>query len=620
MSDIDSNNKDLEEILLLRTIGDPHSARVHFDTWLKQHQIVASLLEKPRAFRATDALTVKTFLYAALIDMSFVRFSGNFHEAYDRTEALFTWASHNDLEHDFHLNFQRGLNALTIGRSVEALKWFQACVNHAPFAEFRRACRFNLLIAAENIGAFFPNDLQLLEGDLDVSTPANAAMRAQCQSLRLRYDLYASSIHLWTPAQWQKLDSGQALFLAAWLEQMPHFKLTQDRTEAAQKLLVENSSVFSAHYMLRTLTGVWSPDDRGLGIKLSDKLDRLYLWTWRWAAEPTEATWASLRPVLEDVLASLNDEPLHGFDMLLLRNSVLLLRVLCPHLSDLEDVLLHLHGTTTGFEYFKIESRFFETMLAFREGQKRRAESKSADLLRELTEKQWDHLPFVVLIRSTLATVETNPLSPELGRLCEYLKSMKQDDHHPEDHIVIDLHRGTMIFQDTSTSEQSLIQLLSLFEHKNEHLTALVVKRAFGRRDYDPTRDDRRLFRLLQSAKDFSGGALLFKKQQDKILCTREQGIAIHFIGSPLYAHAKLSVPRIRDQESPLPILDASDDAGSRWWTRAELEEWTRLPKATLLRRIKEWQASGLIEVKGTGKSTRYRLSKELTQQWGRAQ
>ena len=227
---------------------------------------------------------------------------------------------------DYQYYFQSGLNALVKSERMQALHFFRLAQDASRDATERLFAEFNTLIAAEDIG--LPYEAQLTKfrethaailNDLQVSTVRSQVLAMQARVYYRNGDFEALARLAAEP------DLGdQTTYYLAWALSIPYVAI--DGKAATVDALTSTISslstkAFLGEFHLQTLLGLNSQLSPGTVVKITEKIERLYLWTWRWLMKPQAAL---LRPIVllaYDILRE-RDGILSKDDFLQLRSSL----------------------------------------------------------------------------------------------------------------------------------------------------------------------------------------------------------------------------------------------------------------------------------------------------------
>ena len=382
---------------------------------------------------------------------------------------------------------------------------------------------------------------------------------------------------------------GQSSFFLSWAKSLPY---ADGQFSASVKPWPTH--LWQGSYRARTLAGIWAPSDRSIS-RISDAIDRLYLWTWLWMANNSSITLEKLQFTLESIVENLDLETEGKENLLLLRNTLAWLSLLEPSLGRNLKKLLNSLSKLQGASYPLLETEFFLI-------QRLSNTSGPSDL-----DKLIRRFPiFEKIAKQTQSLKEKNPLLPKLQERLAPLLMVNEKSYH----LIVDRlrnevrvpHLGEVIYSPKLTR---LIQELQ----KSDRVPFSSL--------LDEHTDPRSIHNLVARLRKITSSKAVSIQRQEVVRGRNwPQALILHPESEVSFALKDISIA------SPRPRLTTSDAhlQAARallptTFTRKELEKHLRVSKATACRMIESWLKAGKVRAEGKAKSILYfwLLNKELT-------
>lgn len=185
----------------------------------------------------------------------------------------------------FLYQFEKGLALFVNGHWIPASSYFLKASQLSPHEPGKAACLLNLIFCYENLGIGFGESLGELEAALsEVSLTDLLGIRSQVDALKLRILWREGKLLDSDFLKFEYSEITQANYFLLFLKQIPYFSdpSTDLQIEAFSK---KPGHLFNKDFRLRTLSYHHAKDDREIG-RLSDFIERMYLWCWKWMADP----------------------------------------------------------------------------------------------------------------------------------------------------------------------------------------------------------------------------------------------------------------------------------------------------------------------------------------------
>ncbi|MCM2323701.1 MAG: hypothetical protein NDJ90_10615 [Oligoflexia bacterium] len=547
-----------------------------------------------------------------LLKLSFLRHRRNFAELASAEQDLAAWLESRALRPCERVQLQLGLNELSRGRLSEALELFVSAHRkaRAAIAAGRLAAGreeqlafFNSLLCMEDLGMDLDARLGEFEAGFGPHREASWArsIRAQLQALRLRSGFRRSRFEE-LPALFEgALEGEQAEYYATWLARLPYAGLAGQRLSAQERFssgLARRGFGYMSQYRLRTLTMLLVPEDCVESVRLGEKVERLYLWTWSWLQQPDFERLGKILKVRSDIELS-RRQTLSEEEHQMLRCVDLWLALFSgKRLAEAEERALGFtHGGGAGCSHLQLEERVIRWLALERD-----VSAHAADLRASLkAEAHLRKLPFFgELIEGGHG-----------GMLGESILSLRERGTGRG--VLVELLNQRIRIEGREfgeASSQALVQLLAAFQWKDVEEKPELLRRVFGLGSYDSLIHDPKLANLLSRANRLLGGDAQFSVKAGKVFAQLDRK-RVRFQGYNSHSRCFLELPGFRAELEQALRQGLEDDRSGEfasfersWWKRSDLEASLRLSKASCARWLKEW--APLLDTQGSGRSIRY--------------
>lgn len=226
------------------------------------------------------------------------------------------------LPHIFRLKFELALDLWVDNQTASALENFLQAEQLTSDPIQKLFSSLNILLCLESLDFDFMRRYTLIKERLN-QLPSEQMQQIenvvqQLAAFEARRDFYSNlSVK-------DSTLNGQPEFFRNWCLSLPY-------VDGQPALRTDTSYLWEGSYRQRTLVSIWIASDQH-GVRVSDAIDRLYLWTWQLMTNWSEAHAQACAYTLNYVLANIELESQSKEDLLLLRNSLGWLLVMFPHL------------------------------------------------------------------------------------------------------------------------------------------------------------------------------------------------------------------------------------------------------------------------------------------------
>lgn len=232
------------------------------------------------------ATTPEWKLEADLLEVASLRGKGDVEASQNLAFAL---RGNPNLRDPLRSSLQIGLNHLMLNQDVEAWPYFMECADKVCDLNSKLMSLGNLVICLNNLGLGHVEKLTHLEELTKIETEKNnpiaKAIGAQNLAIRLKDDFRSGNWdQFFNRFNESENPHGQAVYLAAWASRLPyaHSDLKKDFSWI-QSALMGQMNLFRQQSRLNTILAIKDQDE---SLKLHERIDRLYLWTWLHLTDP----------------------------------------------------------------------------------------------------------------------------------------------------------------------------------------------------------------------------------------------------------------------------------------------------------------------------------------------
>lgn len=518
-----------------------------------------------------------------LLEASFARHDRQPDDSRSLVEQARRLLADAGIEASFQLRMQEAINLDVQSRFADSLRLYQEARMLARDGFEQSLATVNLAIARYNLSLPFASLLEEL-GPLERHPLAETLEQLKLLSLKksCAEGRFEEALALkFSPAS-------QGVYLQAWIASLPFLGGSPAHRERFRELGASSVSYFQKAYRLQTIEA--SPRLAGgdEGVPVQERADRLYLWVWRWLADPAAFPVA----LLEKELSRFPFDTAH---LTMTDEDFLLLRSVGAWLG-LFDPALKARFAEWQAKYFPAlpACPFFDLELACVKA----LEAGSAAALNELEAR----LPAPGLFRlaRSLLSATALPPAPSSGTLLVRLSDSSLQT--PEGRVI----------------SEPLARLFASLAKEGSLSFPEALSACFGLHRFDPFDHGPRIQNLLSRAKKLlpPGAGLRTKSQRiylegaARVLV--QEGPA-HGRRLPRFEWPELdrkqSVGLEKKQGVDLKAKLLTNLSGRREFTRAELQSRLELPKATANRLLLGWTREGFLRARGAGAARTYTIA-----------
>ncbi len=532
---------------------------------------------------------------------------------------------HSPLVFQYHL--QSGLNSLAQGARSKAMHDFVAAKALAVKPLEQLFSGINLVLCLEDLGFDYDNELDSVKKLL--STCAHESwvysILAEYEALCLRKSFRAADIEYLR----QLCDAGftgdQAKYYIAFITNLPFFGVQEDLRSVAKKAVASLVERINEGYLvpfeLRTIRGLAVDDDDSVEVRSTERIERIYLWTWRWLLVPHTH---DLNRILQtkDILFKRAIGVLTRDDFLKLENALRWLALFAGVDSASISLITHSLQFTSQREVplLDYESLLLDWLFARRDGDLKTADHIAKRLERHCLAENKD-FSLNTLVKSLLESLENAP-SP-WDNLYPALREVVTPQGGVKSGISIDVMSGQVkCFKDNILTHDvrspAMAQLLSFATRIATVPAAEVMHRVFGIPRFDVAQHEQKLGKLLVQVNKLAKPWLRFSRRSALIYIDGDRSKAQMASTTPhtecwgLQGDGAGSLLRtsLTLGTSPAKKAKATEDhktRGDGLMTRQDIQELLNCSKSAATERIHEWVEAGQIARIGEGKASRYK-------------
>lgn len=546
-----------------------------------------------------------------MLEVSILRGKGETENARDLLFQCEEKLREDKLPLPFQLYFQKGLNHLKLDEISPALEAFLKAREKAKTAFQILPSSINTLLCLENLGLPFEKVLQEIESNLQTDPSSEEAKKVHkiLATFYQRQAFRTGDIASVVRKKPLVTEIKQYEYYQLWVTAMPfvHFHWPE-RPDIFGNLAV-SSSLHLKKYRLKTL----SSDERiteEREIPTMEKIDRIYLWTWRWLQDPSEKN----RQLLRETLLNFNYQGalkrMTCEDVQMMRNSFSWICLFQPTVRARFQNFLSLIESQRipDFPLFQFENLWIQLGTLFKNKNHRDQVrlQKSIQRMPLASIKQLDFKSFFKSLRPSLI-----------------------DPHLSKKHLWFDMTSGKISSPSRLPSpliSKPMAGLLHALILKTEMTFDEAMRVAFQIQPYDASVHSPKIHNLItRLRKALPLGVNLQSRDQVLYLfgdldLVREEKKRGHLIplfdesdspggsspGEDISFSSKAKLEYLDRWVQPRIVLRKA--LGKKNLSRHDLQKMTKASKATANRWINIWIAQGLIRKQGVGKSTTYHI------------
>ena len=533
---------------------------------------------------------------------------------------------HSPLVFQYHL--QSGLNSLAQGGRSKAMHDFVAAKALAVTPLELLFSGINLVLCLEDLGFDYDHELDGVKSLLLTHAHETWAysILAEYEALCLRKAFRTADIQYIR----QLCDAGftgdQAKYYIAFITNLPFFVAHEDLRAVAKKAVASLVERINEGYLvpfeLRTIRGLTVDDDDSVEVRSTERIERIYLWTWRWLLAPHAH---DLNRILQtkDVLFKRAVGILTRDDFLKLENALRWLAFFAGVDSASISSITHKLQFTSQREVplLDYESLLLDWLFARRDDDLRTMDQIGRKLEHHSLVENKD-FSLTTLVKSLIESIENSP--PPWDNLYPALREMFTPQTATKDGISIDVMSGQVkCFKNNILTHDvrslAIAQLLSFATRIATVPAAEVMHRVFGIPRFDVAQHEQKLGKLLVQVNKISKPWLRFSRRSALIYIDGDRskarmasttphsecwGLQEDGAGALLRTSAALGV----SSAEKVKIAKDNQVGSDALMTRQDIQEMLNCSKSAATERIHEWIEAGQIARLGEGKASRYKL------------
>lgn len=498
----------------------------------------------------------------------------------------------------FHLLFELALDCWRREDMTQALDYFLLADRKARNPVEQTLSTSNILWCLENLdletGSVEKKLMVLLDGfKQDENSPIFHAQQLWT-AYKIRRLFYKDmAIPKRNPQD--PTNTGLGDFLTKWICELPY-----TRQPSLVPVSQNSAYLWQGTYRQRTLMGLWTPEDSH-AVRLSDAIDRLYLWVWKWMVSDLISK-EKLIWTLESILRQLELNELSKENSLLLRNACAWLSLTDPILKKRLSPLILRLKKTSGSNYALLGIEFNLILcLRFLDDQTENEITELDDVLDSLP-----RFPVFDEIYNQYRDALLNPtkscaqaILPQLQKRAQLKFLQRKYKSHQ---VLINLETEEIYFTEKEihvTSPKMILLFQLLHQRKKIHFDDLG--------DYN---DSRNLYNLVARVRRHLATENCLSITDQEII-KGPNWPTVQFLNSrESQMKAKLDSQIVTTSKLQFvkseAYLQAARALLPEKFDRKKLEKSLKVSKATACRMLEEWHHNKLISKNGTARFTYY--------------
>ena len=555
---------------------------------------------------------------ALLLSASVLRLKGSLDQAKILQDHALTILMSGGLTGSFRFHFERGLLAFMSGKFLPAIEDFFSASRHTSNPIYRLLALSNTMFCLENLGidsSGVAEEIELIRQNKSLhSHEVYRSNESQLRAYRMREafrngKMDAALSEVEEAGNLEVLD--QPSYYARFLMLLPYTSAHRalSKTEST-RLLSHPQSFFQKGFVIRTLLAQTNADDQAY-VRLSDRIDRLYVWTWQWLNSPENFSSDRLMEAVNDVLTRLDFSETTLEDQVLLRNAMGWLGLADEAFKNQTRLVTQKlqKVSSSQFPMFEMEWAIIQLLNAKLQGHKIIFRDTLASLKKHTL---WNSKE--ILISDLVKSIDTHPITTRI--LSGKMRTRTSQDKQ----IRIDMN--SYVITDLQNQKKILSQPMCLAFHLlNEETTVSFSEFArivFGLYQYESDIHQAKIYNLLARMKIIARNHLSFQVRGGMILCEGSyQSIEIlnpselskHLRGESLGFY--LTKGKVMGELVKKNIAFAKirkKFGASPSFSREDVQHEADLTKSTANRVLEKLVKDKKIEKNGTGKNTFYRF------------
>ncbi len=541
---------------------------------------------------------------ADLIDVSILRARGHFDRAESRVHEIGERIFARKASAPYQFYLQKALNRYSANDYSVSLEFFLLADSVAASVDDRLVCLMNVLTCLESLNLPWASTLEEIEKLLPEAEKSTLAtqVRRQLEAFSLRGAFRAGRIEEVFSFPLED-EVSQAQYHRLWVSRLPYVALSLENEDKLLQKFTLSRSFHQRAYRLKTVLADPRLADGTGPADTPQKVDRVYLWTWNWLADPSERNRKSLSDCLRefDLAAALKTMTYEDFQML--RNALSWIALFQPTQGAwIDDYLDHFNVKDCApFAIFEYEWLWISHL--------RRVKAAGAKLPRE-------------------EMLEAHPLARARGLKIAALAEAWSKEIVAEAGDRSRATPGTLVVDDgtaqirrgrTTLVSRPLVEVIKRLVAAQTMSFSEALWLGFGIAPYDAAIHAPKIHNLLARLKKLlpAGSTIVTK---DQVIYWRGPAKSVRVImpsprakslfasgGEPSLASAGISVRRLFERAvHPRHLVEKA--GGKRDLSRDEIQELMNTSKASTVRWLQKWQEQGLVKRRGIGRSIRYHI------------
>lgn len=546
------------------------------------------------------------------------------HRKLDQSEQLLlkvkSTIEESGLSVTFQYYLQRGLNLFYQGYFPSALEYFTRAIEITSDPEQKVLALGNQLLCLECLSLPTKDAIQNLKSYQNQITPEyyENVIKPQTESLEARQAFRAGDLNFIFSKQDAVTRDTKAFsqkeYLKLWIGQLPYLNLEERQSDLSR--LISAPHFIWKNYRIHTLwvDSRYADEEQ---VKVSERVDRLYLWLWKWMVDPNslaneniEDCWASLEP--KEVCSQTTIE-----DFVMLRMCLRWTRLWEPRWESASNEWLKKstppHIQQSGV--FQIES----LVLDYLEACKKKLKSEAQKILKVLEKHPLytsEQFLFKDLIEGFHGQSKRGSSMSQLGeklasRTKEKRKSLSKN-------LTLNLNDSTWRLGAEGGVSKPICLLIHTLKNEQSLSFSDLMELCFSIDGYDEDHHQRKIMNLLTRVRKLLPNEIkIFTK--DQRVYVEGSFKSVRFINEAS-ENVKWSLPRIFD----LPCMEQNKHHLDRWiqpslvfkklknkktLSRQEIQDFLKLSKATSNRLLQRWVNEGFLSKSSAGRSTIYHVN-----------
>lgn len=185
----------------------------------------------------------------------------------------------------FIYQFEKAIANFAESEWVESVHHFLKAKKLATNPLQKATCLINLVLCSENLDLLYGPSLEELATVISELDPdIRKGIENQLYSLELRDKWRSAALQAQDFATVLNQEINQSTYFLAYLDQVPYLAGAGSESRL-ENFVKKPGHLFNKDFRIRTLTYQWSENDQISG-RLTDHIERIYLWTWKWIENP----------------------------------------------------------------------------------------------------------------------------------------------------------------------------------------------------------------------------------------------------------------------------------------------------------------------------------------------